>query len=240
MGDAARDRYRAMERLADERREEHGLRTPPINVYAVLAAEAIEVDLWPFSSHTMAGCYVMEPSVPPSIAINSGHGHLKRRFTAAHEYKHHLMDSSEGALYCDNPNSRDRIEQDANAFAARFLVPPSILKSAVEELGDDATIHALAELFAVNYPTAVYALHNTHLIDARMRDRLLSASGQAEDLDGWLELKRATGRSLPKGRHVKNLRRILLSRRDKRAPRCASCGALELADGPCWRCGSLG
>jgi Zn-dependent peptidase ImmA (M78 family) len=44
-------------------------------------------------------------------------------FTLGHEFKHHLVDSDMGTVYCDISNQRKEIEIGAEVFAAELIFP---------------------------------------------------------------------------------------------------------------------
>ena len=229
--------FLAMESLAVERLDAYGLTAPPINVYAALAGEGIPIDLVPFTNYSLAGCYMNEPAVGASIALNESHNAYKRRFTAAHEYKHHLRDHQVGQLHCldTRDEKRRKVERDANAFAARFLVPTELLKKSVRELGGLMSVYALAELYGVHYPTLVYRLHNTNQISATVRDHLLSPTGNAAERATWLNLKKTLAQ--PRGTTLRYLR-LALAPTASTAAHCPSCNAIRIDAGPCWSCGA--
>lgn len=231
--------YRAMETLALEVLHERKLLTPPINVYAALHAHGIEVDLISFSNYSLSGAYMDEPGVGPSVALNEQHDFRKRRFTAAHELKHHLADRTPGGsqLEClEAGAAKSRvIERAANAFAARFLVPAEMLKGSINELGETRSIYALAELFGVNYPVIVYQLHNSGLINAAQRNRLMSPMGQIDDGKVWHQIQKNPN-ALKLSKRFGYLARRLKDRSSAEAY-CDLCGALAHEDGPCWQCG---
>lgn len=135
--------YADMQLLAVERLEALGLAQPPINIYAALQREGVLVDERAFSNFGLAGCYMDEPPILPSVAINSRHDPKKKRFTAAHEYKHHLADRTLGELLCyESSDSQGTVvEKAANAFAARFLLPEVMVRDVVRQLGDNTNVH---------------------------------------------------------------------------------------------------
>lgn len=230
--------YGNMQWLASERLEALGFAQPPINVYAALRREGVLVEPWPFSNFALAGCYMDEAPMPPSVAINSRHAPKKKRFTAAHEYKHHLADRTSGELLCyESSESRTTVvEKAANAFAARFLMPEVMVRDAVKQLGNNSCIHALAELFGVNYPTVVYRLHNLRLITAKVRDDLLSSTGRQRERSIY-ESMRARSVNLNLAPKFVFLQLTLLGTVSG-APWCTHCRAIKLEDSdPCYACG---
>ena len=227
-----------MQRLAVERLEALGLARPPINVYAALQQEGVLVDPRPFSNLGLAGCYMDEPPLLPSVAINSRHDPMKRRFTAAHEYKHHLTDRTSGELLCyEGPDRRGTVvEKAANAFAARFLLPEAMVRDVVRQLGNDTNVHALAELFGANYPTVVYRLHNLRLITARARDDLLSPAERRTERAKY-ELMRVRPDNLKLTPTFEFLLLTLLGTASG-APWCIYCRSIKLeSESLCWACG---
>lgn len=79
------------------------------------------------------------------ILINSFHHPLRRRFTIAHEIAHYLLhrkqkDRFEDLLFARRTSMNDRIEREADKFAAELLMPESeflrLVNGGVRKLSD--------------------------------------------------------------------------------------------------------
>jgi Zn-dependent peptidase ImmA (M78 family) len=96
--------------------------------------------------------------------INSNDWPVRRRFTLAHEYGHHFLGHTTAVDHVSNvygsPTSQR--EQDANAFAAEFLIPGVGVRawmSARDSARPDLeTIVRLADWYGVSAWAALYAL----------------------------------------------------------------------------------
>jgi Zn-dependent peptidase ImmA (M78 family) len=112
------------------------------------------------------------------IAVNSAHHPRRQRFTIAHELGHLQM--HDGAYIVDSTvrvNRRDGLssmatdleEIEANAFAAALLMPPALVRGALEpvrapRLGNPSRIgEHLAEQFGVSAEAMSYRLINLGL-----------------------------------------------------------------------------
>jgi|SRR6516164_8204568 Zn-dependent peptidase ImmA (M78 family) len=102
------------------------------------------------------------------IVINSGHPQTRQRFTIAHEIGHlvlhrdvlgtkvHLDRTFQFRLHRDKRSSlgTDRLEIEANKFAAELLMPTQLIKREIEntyiEIDDDETIKSIAQKYHVS------------------------------------------------------------------------------------------
>jgi Zn-dependent peptidase ImmA (M78 family) len=113
------------------------------------------------------------------------------RFTLAHELCHLLFDREMGQRLAivSGPWAPRNIERRANAFAAMFLMPPSLVSRAIADAPDPintlAGIEAVAERLHVGVIATIHHLYNLTLMDDSERDALLSQLGSApSDLVG--------------------------------------------------------
>jgi len=167
---------------ADDILEGFGILEPPVNIYQILFLKELPVDFRQFKSSKLEGIYLRNIT-GASIAINHRHAWVKKRFTAAHEFKHHLHDDPKsGSLLCLG-DTKPVIEQRANRFAAEILVPPKLLQIVYTELErlDLLTINTLAKTFAVSYETMVFRLSTLKYINHKQERSLLSTDGRKQD-----------------------------------------------------------
>lgn len=160
--------------------EAHGIIEPPVNVYQILKDEKIPVDFVNFKSSKTEGMYVCDVT-GIGIAINANHHPVKKRFTGAHELKHHRHDTP--GVFCKTDYRRREIEQKANRFAAELLIPPHMMQTVIKELYDQEllTVTTLASVFHVSYETAVFRLHTLGYIGDGQRDTLLKPAERQND-----------------------------------------------------------
>jgi Zn-dependent peptidase ImmA (M78 family) len=163
--------------------EAHNITEPPINIYQMLYDEGVPVDFVPFKSNKVEGIYLKNVT-GVGIAINANHHPVKKRFTGAHELKHHRHDvPRHGNMLCSTDFDRQIIEQRANRFAAELLMPIHLMQRVWEELNDTGllSITTLGRAFHVSYDTTVYRLHTLDYISDGERDKLKTPTGRQED-----------------------------------------------------------
>ena len=111
--------------LAAEERNRLGLGDgdPIPSMVALLEREGVKVVAQAFHPKSRAfGCFLFSEALGPSVVINRRRAPSERRFAAAHEYAHLLMDQEDisGAV-CGPFRAHELDEQRAHAFATAFL-----------------------------------------------------------------------------------------------------------------------
>jgi Zn-dependent peptidase ImmA (M78 family) len=107
-----------------------------------------------------------------AIGVNKKHSKVRQRFTIAHEFGH--LQLHEGLPIrvdrsfrinwrrADQARPRDIEEIEANSFAAKLLMPTSMITSAHSsasfELEDDAEVKRLAGIFGVSTQAMTFRL----------------------------------------------------------------------------------
>ena len=130
------------ERMAEEERRRLGLGDEPVkNVFELFESNGCRVLRMPMPEESrVSGVFIyLEAKQAAFALVNSAQSAGRQAFSAAHEYCHYLKDRLEGPVI-DNPDVfiDDYValyhprEQFAQAFAARFLMPPAKIR----ELGD--------------------------------------------------------------------------------------------------------
>jgi len=131
------------ERMADEERRRLSLGDEPIrDIFALLEASGCRILRLPMPKDSkVSGVFIyLEPKEAAFALVNSGQSLGRQAFSAAHEYCHYLKDRHEGPVI-DNPDIfvdeyaslYHPREQFAQAFAARFLMPPSKIQGIVDK-----------------------------------------------------------------------------------------------------------
>lgn len=168
---------------AQDLRLEHGLGTEPITeLWDFIRGLDIDLAFHDFGPDGADGLYHWNGR-RPLIVVNTGAGDLARhRFTAAHEVGHHVLHGGQPDKPLDVVDvnvyaSENESEREANAFAARLLMPDAAMRAAFAGK-DRAEIAAedvadLMHRFGTSFQTTVFALHNAGRIRAEDRDRLL-------------------------------------------------------------------
>ena len=104
-----------------------------VDVFGAIDRSGILLGFQPFPK--LSGAYFNEPGAQVGIVINSNHSAGRQRFTAAHEFGHHVFEHGtkidserpEIDLWTSEGSSDD--EKVAEAFAAWFLMPPQLVRS---------------------------------------------------------------------------------------------------------------
>ena len=131
------------ERMADEERRRLGLGDEPIrDIFALVEANGCRILRMPMpeDSKVSASSSTSSRRRPPSPSSTPRQSVGRQAFSAAHEYCHYLKDRNEGPVI-DNPDVfideyvslYHPREQFAQAFAARFLMPPAKVREIVEK-----------------------------------------------------------------------------------------------------------
>ncbi|MHB9145641.1 MAG: ImmA/IrrE family metallo-endopeptidase [Symbiobacteriia bacterium] len=158
----------------------------PVDVLAVLRNAGIVVMRQPLGN--LAGAYIPTPtrsSAPPGIILNSSHPLARQRYTAAHEFCHHLRDRTAAFDTYDSTNRRDNIgptdrERIAEAFASWFLMPRSLVASALKKVESpprtmEETVLALSQYLGVSYTAAIMHLYTLRHLNMAEVTRLRRA-----------------------------------------------------------------
>lgn len=164
-----------------------GVATPPVPVEEITEALGLEVvyeSLPPDTSSVL----IREPNGRRLIGVNAFHSATRQRFSLAHELGHALLHfaqtpPSDGeavvsrpleVLFRDNISGQgtNRVEIDANAFAAALLMPADLVKSRLRRRwaqeptrSVELTISDLADDFDVSPQAMRYRLVNLGLAD---------------------------------------------------------------------------
>lgn len=174
-----------------------GLDNPIPDILALVEENVgIPVTVWPLADG-IAGAYGRK-SDRAFIFVNSDQWPVRRRFTLAHELGHHVLHGT-GMIDRDvdvfgNPSSPR--EQQANAFAAEFLVPLIAVQNWMEREQPDGqvdlgTVVRLAADFGVSATVARIRLEKARYLPRQVdRSRLVAQidAGQHMNLHRDLEL----------------------------------------------------
>jgi predicted secreted protein len=108
----------------------------PIDVFGIVEEAGVWLMFQPLRH--LYGAYMRE-GVVPGIIVNSNHPLSVRRFTAAHEYGHHILSHAPKVDDERNLTSRfhgiDPDEAAAQAFAANFLMPLQLVNTMLRQMG---------------------------------------------------------------------------------------------------------
>jgi len=131
------------ERMADEERRRLGLGDEPIrDVFALIEANGCRVYRMPLPDDSkVSGVFIyLEQKEAAFAMVNCAQSLGRQAFSAAHEYCHYLKDRADGPVI-DGPDVfideyvslYHPREPFAQAFAARFLMPPGKIREMIEK-----------------------------------------------------------------------------------------------------------
>jgi Zn-dependent peptidase ImmA (M78 family) len=97
------------------------------------------------------------------VGVNALHHRNRRRFTVAHEIAHYVLHRRQSSSFHDNTfarraNSHDRMEQEADRFAAELLMPETAVRQAIAN--GTTSVSALADAFGVSALAMKFRLKN--------------------------------------------------------------------------------
>lgn len=120
---------------------EHGIESAPVDVEALATLMGIEVRATP-ADDSQSGFLYRDEEGRAIIGVNSSQSAVRQRFTVAHELGHYTLHATERLHFDDqsrgfqvhlrndlSSEGSDRLEIEANAFAAELLMPPSFLET---------------------------------------------------------------------------------------------------------------
>lgn len=141
--------------------KEHGT-TLPIDIAAIVKKQGIGVRTQPMEE-SVSGMLVIRDD-RATIGVNQSHHPNRQRFTLAHELGHCLLHGKRTQVFVDSSTmffrdglaaeGTDKIEIEANAFAAELLMPESVLRDITRhqplDAFDDRAVQSLAAKFGVS------------------------------------------------------------------------------------------
>lgn len=164
---------------AQEIRDRFGLGLDAIrDVFHFLEEQGILVARRPMGEDGPDGIYVKHKE-DVLIAVNSSKTLGRQRFTAAHEYAHHLFDNSELTIDRNIFDATTVVEKRANAFSAHFLMPEAGVRSvlgiytAPRQLTPYDVVHVQRH-YGVSYQAALNHLQNLGIISKRAREEWIN------------------------------------------------------------------
>lgn len=150
--------------------------TFPINIKEIIKGENIIIEERKLSDG-LSGLLIIKGK-SKLIGVDDTHGKERQRFTLAHELGHFVLHNEESSLFTDvqlfkrqsegYTTREERMEQEANYFAASILMPESLVKKEVNsmncDLHDDVNIATLANKFEVSLSAMTFRLINLGII----------------------------------------------------------------------------
>ncbi|MCD9853841.1 ImmA/IrrE family metallo-endopeptidase [Epilithonimonas sp. JDS] len=147
-----------------------------INLEKLLLAENIKLKEYPFEENISGVLNINENGV--TIGYNSSLKKERKRFTIAHELGHFVLHNDEPKVFMDKVFFRknsggytskdEKIEKEANYFAASILMPENFIRKEMSvlecDLHDDSTISQMARKFGVSSSAMLYRLINLNIL----------------------------------------------------------------------------
>jgi Zn-dependent peptidase ImmA (M78 family) len=155
--------YRHAEREAIRLLNESGIFEPPVNPVEIAHTIGMHVNFVSFSGESEGVSGLYDPA-QNAIFVNQEEAGVRQTFTIAHELGHRVLHqewaTSEAykVLWRDpRRQTKDRWEQEANAFAANLLMPRQMV-----DRYRSLPISSVAKIFAVSESVATYRLQNLY------------------------------------------------------------------------------
>lgn len=157
---------------------------PPVNVEAIISGLGIELDKKAILDTRISGELSKSPEGHFRISVNGSEHYYRKRFTMAHELGHFLLHadligngvddnkayrSSDAGNYY-NLKIKPSHEAEANAFAAKILMPKAILQ---RHAVVGASVDELAKQFQVSKQAMEIRLHG---LAVKIKDGLVAES----------------------------------------------------------------
>lgn len=169
------------ERLAADERTRLGLGDGDAipSMVELLEREGVKVVVQAFHpKSSVFGCFLFSEALGPCVVVNRNRAPAERRFAAAHEYAHLLLDQEDvSGGVCGRFRAHELDESRASAFAAALVLPPGGIAAALQDAGAPGpiTVERLVRLshdFGASYGAVVARLARLGWIDERHRARL--------------------------------------------------------------------
>ncbi|MEV7964871.1 ImmA/IrrE family metallo-endopeptidase [Sphaerisporangium sp. NPDC088356] len=154
-----------------------------VNIAGLLQRLGVTIVSRKLQDQNIRACSMVGPHHRPTIVHNTTSRFFSsrnaQRFSMAHELCHLLFDRSRGQklAIASGPWAPRSIERRANAFAAMFLMPTTLVQQAIADAPDPITdlegITAIATRLRVSRRAATEHLYNLTLMSDFDRDELL-------------------------------------------------------------------
>ncbi len=160
----------------------HDINKYPVNIAALCRKLGFEIYAENLPSDH-SGFIIVHPKAKARygsekvIVVNSEESPLRQRFTVAHELAHYVLHSNGEKVYAHRdilPTQTDSAkETEANTFASAVLMPPDLIKKALEifegyalvDFSNERRIEFISKAFAVSKPAAAMRLKALRIIN---------------------------------------------------------------------------
>jgi len=155
--------------------KELNIRSAPVPVEKIAKALEAQIRFSPLDDELSGMIYIKDGTA--IIGVNSLHHSNRQRFTIAHEIAHLRLhsdlisqevhvDKKFSVLFRDATSSigTEKIEVEANKFAAELLIPQALLEKELEgktfDIDDDSLLEKLAKKFQVSRQMLDHRIRN--------------------------------------------------------------------------------
>jgi len=143
-----------------KRLQEAGLLTVPVDVHAI--AEYLGLDVFEEIMDDELSGYIEPRRNSWVIGVNAFHHPNRQRFTIAHEIGHFVLHKPSERIiditFARRAGGRDRIENEADEFAAKLLMPEATVRSLIAS--GLSSLEALANHFRVSLMAVKYRVQS--------------------------------------------------------------------------------
>lgn len=156
--------FKRAAQVAQETLEKHSIASPPVPIVDLAESYGFRVRAVDFAEYSTGVAGFIDPKAGV-IFVNKDDSDHRKAFTIAHELGHYLLHRTELEK---NPNlsilfriplgspDPNPLEQEANAFAGRLLVPSDLLRDYLKEGVREPTV--LSDIFGVSQDVIIYRL----------------------------------------------------------------------------------
>ncbi|HFK5574950.1 hypothetical protein BAS06_02955 [Elizabethkingia miricola] len=153
-------------------------RKAPINIEALITKETINKVIHPFDDDIAGVLIIDDKNNKVTIGINQKSSHERKNFTMAHELGHYILHNDRSNMFLDKvfyrkksegyTTKEEKIEKEANYFAANILMPENLVFQEIEKLDmdlyEDSSIKKLAQTFNVSSSAMSFRLINLGIL----------------------------------------------------------------------------
>ncbi len=153
-------------------KNENSFKSYPINIEEIVRNEKINIIEHEFNDEASGILVISDENI--TIGIDKNSGNERKRFTIAHELGHYVLHNERSNMFVDKvffrkksdgyTSKEEKIEIEANYFAANILMPEKLIFQAISnltcDLYEDETVSKLAKDFNVSSSAMLYRLIN--------------------------------------------------------------------------------
>lgn len=154
----------------------------PINIYQIIESKKIIIKEYPFDEDISGVLIIDKINQKNTIGVNLNQNSFdaRKNFTLAHELGHFVLHNDISNTFVDKiffrkksegyTTKEEKIEREANYFAANILMPEHLIQKEIESLNNDFLfdeeniVEGLAQKFLVSKPAMLYRLINLGII----------------------------------------------------------------------------